>query len=65
MKDWIAHNYPDNPVDAVTGAQQEELKRQVQEAWDTIRRETLQALVRTMTDRCIDVIMANGGYTKW
>ena len=52
-------------MDATTVRQKTELRRQVQEAWEAIGRETLQALVRTMSDRCFNVIMANGGHTKW
>ena len=41
------------------------LREAIQEAWDSITLDTIRDLIRTMPERCIDVIVANGGYTKW
>lgn len=59
MKDWIGLNYPSRK------ATYDQLRQQVQEAWDAIGQETLQELIGTMHQRCLDVIEANGGHTRW
>lgn len=59
MKDWLAYNYPDKK------ATYDQLRRQVQEAWDGIGADLLEELLQTMPQRCLDVIEANGLHTKW
>jgi len=42
------------------------LKQMVQEAWDqSVTEERLKELLSTMKQRCLDVIEAGGGSTKW
>ena len=41
------------------------LRRAVQEAWESITPATIQELIRGMGDRCIEVILADRGYTKY
>ena len=55
-------HYPENVVNANTVRTRRELKRQVIEA---IGANYLEELIGTMEDRCINVILANGGHTKW
>ena len=59
MKDWLACNYPSKK------ATYDQLRKQVQEAWDTIGQDLLEELVQSMPQRCQDVIDANGMHTKW
>jgi hypothetical protein len=37
----------------------------MQEAWESITIDTIRDLIRGMGDRCIEVILADGGYTKY
>ena len=65
MKDWMQQQYPDNPVDTCTEADYDRLREQVTAAWHAIGCDYLRELVRTMPERCLDVIIAGGGHTKW
>ena len=40
------------------------LRAAVQEAWDSITTATIRELIDGMEERCLDVIVANGSYTK-
>ena len=59
MKDYIERNYPD------VHRSYPRLRRAVQEAWDSITLATIQELIRGMGDRYLDVILADGGHTKY
>jgi len=59
MKDYIQGRYPE------VHRSYKRLRTVVQEAWESITHERIIELVRTMPERCIDVIVANGGPTKW
>jgi hypothetical protein len=60
MKDWLGIKYPlGGPVSY------DVLRQHVLEAWEAIGIETLSNLIKTMPQRCQDVIAANGGNTKW
>jgi hypothetical protein len=41
------------------------LRENVLEAWNTITDGEIKDLIHTMHQRCMDVIQANGMYTKW
>ena len=41
------------------------LREAVQDTWESIIVETVRELIRSMVERCIDVIVADSGYTKW
>jgi hypothetical protein len=41
------------------------LREAVQEAWESVTIETIRDLIRGMGDRCIEVILADGGHTKY
>ena len=59
MKNWIALHYPNRY------ATYDQLRIQVIEAWGAIGKDTLRGLINTMQQRCLDVIAAEGGHTKW
>jgi hypothetical protein len=59
MKDWINVHYPQEQMSY------DELRKVVQEAWDAIPEEWLIFQVRTMHERCEDIIKVNGMHTKW
>ena len=59
MKDYIETHYPAEDCSYT------ELRRQVLEAWDSITVEQLRGLIESMHQRCLDVIAAEGGHTKW
>lgn len=61
MKDWLQKRYGDSTA----SISYKELRRRVLEAWDAIGEDTLEELVKTMPQRCQDVINAQGGHTKW
>ena len=65
MKNWMEREYPDNPLETQGNAQYDRLREQVTAAWEAIGRDYLRELVDSMPIRCIDVIMAAGGHTKW
>ncbi|RPA75591.1 hypothetical protein BJ508DRAFT_214367 [Ascobolus immersus RN42] len=43
----------------------ERLRAVVREAWDSLTEEDFREVMGTMHQRCLDVIAANGMYTKW
>jgi transposase len=61
MKDYIEAHYPPG------GRQRtyDELRRIVNEAWDSITPEDFREVIGTMRDRCQAVIDAQGGHTKY
>ena len=59
MKDYIQAHYPQVHSSYI------QLRRVIQEAWDSITIEQIREIIRTMEIRCIDVILADGGHTKW
>ena len=59
IKDYIEKHYPD------IYRSYKHLRSAVQEAWESITHAILIDLIRGMADRWIDVILANGGYTKY
>ena len=63
MKDYIEAHYPDLP-----GERQrtyDELRRIVNDAWDSITPDDFREVIGTMRDRCQAVIDAQGGHTKY
>ena len=42
-----------------------ELEKQVQEEWEAIPQETIQALIDSMPHRIAEVIAAHGGHTQY
>ena len=62
IKNWIERRYP-----KVGGREYsyDNLRQQVQEAWDAVSPEYLQSLVDSMGVRCQAVIEAEGGYTRF
>ena len=59
MKDWIEREYGERTWTY------DQLRKVVREAWDAITIEQLNELVDSMHQRCLDVIEAKGGHTKW
>jgi hypothetical protein len=59
MKNYIQRHYPEVHRSYV------KLREVVQEAWESITIKTIQDLIRGIGDRCIDVILADRGYTQW
>jgi len=59
IKDYIQIYYPE------VHRSYPRLRAAIQEAWESITHERIRELVRTMKQRCQDVIDANGGPTKW
>jgi hypothetical protein len=59
MKDYIQNNYPE------VYSSYPRLRSAVQEAWESLIEATIKDLIRGMGDRCIEVILANGGHTKY
>jgi hypothetical protein len=59
MKDYIEQKYPDYHT------YYKRLGEAVLEAWESIPKERIQALIRGMDERCIEVILAEGGPTKY
>lgn len=60
LKDWLQQYYPD------PNCTEKELHSHVIEAWYTIATpEQLSRLVYSMKQRCVDVIAAQGGHTRW
>ena len=58
MKDYIQKKYPQ------VHRSYKKLREAIQEAWDLITLETIRDLIRTIEERYINVIVADGGYTK-
>lgn len=60
MKDYLQQTYGDRKFTAT------ELYGKVQEAWEiVVTDEKLARLMSSMHQRCVDVIVAEGGYTRW
>lgn len=59
MKDYIEDKYGDVQLSY------DRLRVAVREAWDSITEEQLSDLVDSMSERCQDVINADGLHTKW
>jgi hypothetical protein len=59
MKDYIMRKYPDYHT------LYDKLRTAVKEAWNVIRADELQTLVREMPARCQAVIDADGRYIKY
>jgi hypothetical protein len=61
MKDWLESTYSwENKQHSYN-----KLRRMVKEAWEAVPKWELVELLKTMPQRCQDVIDAKGGYTKW
>lgn len=59
MKDYIQEHYPEVHSSYIR------LQEVVQEAWESVTHKTIQGIIKEMGDRCIEVILADGGYTKY
>jgi hypothetical protein len=59
MKDYLEKRYPE------VHRSYPRLRRAIQEAWESITHARIQELIQEMGDRCIAVILADGGYTKY
>jgi transposase len=59
MKEWIQREYGERKWTY------NELREAVIRAWEAITSEQLSKLIDSMHQRCLDVIEANGGHTKW
>jgi transposase len=59
MKDYIQEKYPK------VYRSYPRLKIAIKEAWESITLAIIPELIRTMGDRCIDIIVANGRHTKY
>jgi ketohexokinase/beta-glucosidase len=59
MKDWIEERYGD------IHHTYDKLQVYVKEAWEAITVDQLSSLIDTMRDRCLAVIEAEGGFTKY
>jgi hypothetical protein len=59
MKDWIEREYGERNWTYT------KLRDAVRAAWDAITNEQLNELIDSMHQRCLDVIAAQGGHTKW
>src|SRR6266496_3074252 len=59
MKSYLDLHYPE------PDCSYDQLRVHVKEAWDSITSEQLLDLLKTMQQRCEDVIAAEGGHTKW
>jgi transposase len=68
MKQWIQEVYRIK-IDSVESQGKKlkpaRLRQIVQEAWEQITEEQLDSLVRSMHQRCQDVIDTQGGHTRW
>jgi transposase len=59
MKDYLEEHYPE------VHRSYPRLRSAIQEAWESITHARIQELIQEMGDRCIAVILADGGYTKY
>jgi hypothetical protein len=59
MKKYIERNHPE------VHRSYKRLRAVVQEAWESVTHATIQELIKGMGDRCIAVILADGGYTEY
>jgi hypothetical protein len=68
MKQWIQEIYGIE-IDSVEAQGKKikpvRLRQMVKEAWEQITEEALHSLVRSMHQRCQDVINTQGGHTRW
>jgi hypothetical protein len=68
MKQWIQETYGmeiDSFESEGKKMNSNRLKQMVKEAWNQITEADLDRLLHTMEQRCLDVITAQGGHTKW
>ena len=63
LKNYIQVNSPE--INGVRQVRSATLKILIEAAWDSISSEELSSLVGSMHERCVAVIKANGGYTKY
>ena len=63
MKDFIEDRYPD--LENGRERRTEELRRIIQEAWDSIDGDFLENLIHSMPRKCQAVFDAQGGATKY
>lgn len=59
MKDYIQVHYP------TLDRSYRVLKEAVREAWDSVTTETRRDIIRMVQDRCMDVILDDGGHPKY
>ncbi|XMA19887.1 hypothetical protein WAI453_012678 [Rhynchosporium graminicola] len=59
MKDYLQDKSP------IVYRSYKRLREAIQEAWESITQATIQEIIREMGDRCIAVILAEGGHTKY
>ena len=59
MKDYIQQQAPE------VHRSYKKLRAVVLEAWNSITHERIIELVRTIEERCLDVILADGWHIKW
>jgi hypothetical protein len=59
MKDYIQNNHPE------VHSSYPRLRSAIQEAWESLTEATIKDLIRGIGDRYIEVILANGGHTKY
>jgi hypothetical protein len=59
MKDYIQNNYPE------VYSSYPRLRSTVQEAWESLTEAIIKDLIRGIGDRCIKVILVNGGHTNY
>lgn len=63
LKNYIQANSPE--INGVRLVRSDTLRILLEAAWDSISSEELSNLVSSMHARCVAVIKANGGYTKY
>ena len=59
MKDYLQEKSP------IVYRSYKRLREAIQEAWESITQATIQEIIQGMGDRCIAVILAEGGHTKY
>jgi hypothetical protein len=68
IKQWIQEVYGIE-IDSVESQgkklRPERLRQMVQQAWEQITEEDLNSLLRSMHQRCQDIINAHGNHTRW
>lgn len=63
MKDFIQNNYPE--FERGRQRTKSEVRQIIQQAWDSISSDQLLVLITSMPARCLAVINADGGQTKY